>query len=181
MSSRSGPLTAATQDSPLRAAIDLWRRSLGEEAVRADPNELARYADNVSGLDSPVGAVVLPDTCRQILTSHGFCAGTSCSGWHNKRVGLMVRCEPPTDTCRDRGVMQLLADPRWRARSAACRSADNAEQPTDRQTAPQLQPWREVRPSPAVHPNLAPLVPLPVLCRGGRYAERGRCWSCAGC
>jgi hypothetical protein len=72
MSSRSGPLTAATQDSPPRAAIDLWGRSLGEEAVRADPNELARYADNVSGLDSPIGAVVLPDTCRQILTSHGF-------------------------------------------------------------------------------------------------------------
>ena len=62
------------------------------------------------------------------------------------RVAELMRREPPTHTCRDRGVVQLLADPGWRARPAACRSADNAEQPTDRQTTPQLQPWREVRP-----------------------------------
>jgi hypothetical protein len=42
-----------------------------------------------------------------------------------------------------------------------------------------LEPAAEVLKAPVVHPDLAATVALPVLCRGGRYAEPGRWWLCA--
>ena len=57
----------------------------------------------------------------------------------------MMWSEPPTHTGRDCDVVQLLADPGLRARPAACRSAHDTEQPPDRQTGPQFEPWCEVR------------------------------------
>ena len=45
------------------------------------------------------------------------------------RMAQLMRREPPTHTGRERSVVQLLADPCWRARPAPCRSADDAEQP----------------------------------------------------
>ena len=65
----------------------------------------------------------------------------------------LVRRETAPDSGRDRGVVQLLAYPRRRARPPTRGSADDAEEPPDRQTGPQLEPWCELRPRPAVHPD----------------------------
>jgi hypothetical protein len=60
------------------------------------------------------------------------------------RVAQLMRREPPTDPGRDGGVVQLCADARRRARSAAGRPAHDAEHPSDRQGAAQLKPGFEV-------------------------------------
>jgi hypothetical protein len=59
-------------------------------------------------------------------------------------VSELVRREPPANTGSECGVVQLLADERRSARAAACRSADDAEQPSDRQAFAYRQPWFEV-------------------------------------
>ena len=58
--------------------------------------------------------------------------------------------------------MQLATDPGGRARPSARRTPQNAEQRAGRQGRAEREPRFEVRPAPAVHPDLAALVPLPV-------------------
>jgi hypothetical protein len=58
--------------------------------------------------------------------------------------------------------VQLLADTGRRARPPARWSADDGEQPSDRQTGAQAEPWFEVGPCPAVHSDLTPLIALAV-------------------
>src|SRR5436305_3380746 len=61
---------------------------------------------------------------------------------------------------RRSGVAQLSADPGRRARPAAGRTADDAEQGADRELRTQLEPLLEALPPPAVHPDLAPPAPF---------------------
>ncbi len=58
--------------------------------------------------------------------------------------------------------MQLAADPGGRARPSACRTPQNAEQRAGRQVSAEPEPWFELRPGPAVHPDLTTLVTLAV-------------------
>src|SRR5581483_9101124 len=81
---------------------------------------------------------------------------------HRVRVTELVRREPATDPGYRGGVMQLSADPGRSAWPPACRATQHTEEPADRQFPAELQPGIEVRPRPAVHPDLTPLVALPV-------------------
>jgi hypothetical protein len=74
----------------------------------------------------------------------------------------LVGREPAPHSGCCRGVMQLRADTCRCARPSSRRAAHHAEQSPDRQFAPELEPWLEVRPCPAVHPDLPPYVGLPV-------------------
>jgi hypothetical protein len=60
------------------------------------------------------------------------------------RVPQLMRREPATDPARDRGVVELFADACRCARPAACRSAYDAEQSSDRQGGAQLEPRLEL-------------------------------------
>lgn len=53
------------------------------------------------------------------------------------------------------GVSQLSADSGRSASPAACWTPEHAEQRSDREGRADLEPWVEVPPSPAIHPNLA--------------------------
>jgi hypothetical protein len=60
------------------------------------------------------------------------------------RVPQLMRREPATDPGGNRDVVKLCADASRRAWAAACRTAHDAEQPSDRQGPTRLQPWSEV-------------------------------------
>lgn len=60
------------------------------------------------------------------------------------RVPQLVRREPATHPGRECEVMELGADTGWCERPAAGRSAQNTEQPADRQVAAELQPWLQM-------------------------------------
>jgi hypothetical protein len=64
---------------------------------------------------------------------------------HLHRVGVpqLMGRKPATALGRDRGVVQLFAEPRRRARPAACRCAQDTEQSSDRQRLTQLEPRLE--------------------------------------
>jgi hypothetical protein len=79
------------------------------------------------------------------------------------RVAKLMWREPATNARRLSGVVQLGADSGGRARLAARRASQNAEQRAGRQGSSELEPGLEVCPCPAVHPDLAPLVALAVL------------------
>src|ERR1700759_2770137 len=71
-------------------------------------------------------------------------------------------CEPTPDT-RARGrVVQLGADAGGSPRAPGGRAAQHTEQRTHGKRGPQLQPWVELLPCPAVHPDLAALTALAV-------------------
>src|SRR3954463_7113305 len=50
---------------------------------------------------------------------------------------------------------QLRAGGAGCPRPSACRTVDDAEQRSDRQLDPRLEPWFELLPRPVVHPDLA--------------------------
>ena len=87
------------------------------------------------------------------------------------RVPELMRREPATDPGRDRGVVQLSADAGRRARPAACRSAQDAEQSSDRQGRCGARATARGAPTPS-----GPCRPRGACrpCRGGRAARRGR-------
>jgi hypothetical protein len=88
----------------------------------------------VSGCNREIGVLALDHDQRDPLTRH----------LNRMRVPKLMRREPATDPSRERGVVELFADARWCARQAACRSAYDAEQSSDRQGLAQLQPRLEV-------------------------------------
>jgi hypothetical protein len=55
--------------------------------------------------------------------------------------------------------------------TGCCGSADDARQRCDRKPSSDLTPRLELLPTPAVHPDLAALAALSVLCRDACYAE----------
>ena len=102
---------------------------------------------------------------------------------HLDRMGVSqsVGRKPPSHAGGQGRVMQLFARGRRFPMSSGGRSVDYAHQCADRKLAADLEPGVELVPCPAVHPDLAALATLPVLCRGDGYAEFGVMWlGCRG-
>ena len=90
---------------------------------------------------------------------------------HRMCVPELVWREPASDPrCRG-GVVQLSADSGRSAWPPTCWATQDAEQSAGRQLPAELKPGVEVRPSPPVHPDLAPLITLP--CRTTREPRLG--------
>jgi hypothetical protein len=108
----------------------------------------------VSGGDGQVGVPELPldDEQRDPLARH----------LDRVRVAELMRREPAPDPGGHGGVVQLGADSGRSEWPPACRAAQEAEQPAGRQFPAEFEPWVEVRPCPAVHPDLAALLALAV-------------------
>jgi hypothetical protein len=71
------------------------------------------------------------------------------------RVAELVRRKAPTHAGLAGDAAQLGAGGAGGPRPTACRTGDDAEQRSDRQLDPGLEPWFELLPSPVVHPDLA--------------------------
>jgi hypothetical protein len=87
------------------------------------------------------------------------------------RVPQLVRREPPADAgwcCR---VVELFACGGGFPAAAGGRSVDDAEQSSDGKLGSSLEPWLQLIPSPAVHPDLAAFAALPV------PDEHGAAWA----
>jgi hypothetical protein len=82
---------------------------------------------------------------------------------HLDRVSMpqLVRREPPSHTCPDGGLVQLLARCRRLPPTSSGWLVDHAQHRTDWELATDLQPRIELLPRPAVHPDLAALAALP--------------------
>jgi hypothetical protein len=87
------------------------------------------------------------------------------------RVPELMRRESTPDTSSGSCVVELFACRRRLPPSSRGRSVDHAQQRADRKLPAELEPWIELLPRPTIHPNLAALAALPVLCRSGRNAE----------
>ena len=81
---------------------------------------------------------------------------------HRMRMAKLMGRKSPTDSSLA-GKAAELGSSRWRRPWPPGRGpVDHAEQRTDRQPHPVLQPWSELLPSPIVHAHLAALSTLPV-------------------
>ncbi len=83
---------------------------------------------------------------------------------------LMWR-EPAPDPCRGCGAVQLRANAGRAAPTAARGSVQDAEERADRQCVAQLDPWLQLLPCPAVHPDLTAF-PAFALAHEDRTANR---------
>jgi len=86
-------------------------------------------------------------------------AATSRPPRHNDRVGLMMRSEPSSHASPSGCVVQLRADAGGCPGPSARRTAQDAEQRSDRERGAQREPRSELLPASAVHPDLAALYP----------------------
>jgi hypothetical protein len=95
---------------------------------------------------------------------------------HLNRVGmtLLVRGEPTPNPDGLRNRAELAADPGRRTWPTLGRSAQHAEQCTDRQRPAQLEPRLELLPVPPVHPDLAALAALCCARNYVAYASEAR-------
>src|SRR5918995_2160059 len=71
------------------------------------------------------------------------------------RVAELVRRKAPTHPGLAGDAAQFRAGGAGRPRPSTCRTVDDAEQRSDRQLDPGLEPWFELLPGPVVHPHLA--------------------------
>ena len=74
---------------------------------------------------------------------------------HGMGVAQLVRREAPPHAGFPRDASQLRARCGGRPRPPPCRAGDDAEQRSDRQRHPRLQPGLKLLPRPVVHPDLA--------------------------
>ena len=89
--------------------------------------------------------LALDDDQRHALASH----------LHGMRVAQLVRREAPPHAGLPREASQLRARRSGRPRPPPCRAGDDAEQRSDRQLHPRLDPGLKLLPRPVVHPDLA--------------------------
>src|SRR5215210_1018606 len=71
------------------------------------------------------------------------------------RVAELARRKAPTHPGLAGNAAQFRAGGAGCPRPSACRTADDAEQRSDRQLDSGLEPWFELLPGPVVHPHLA--------------------------
>nr|WP_249019304.1 hypothetical protein [Conexibacter sp. S30A1] len=86
---------------------------------------------------------------------HSFSGHLNCVS-----VPELVWCEPAPDPGGGSGAVQLGANAGGAAPSASRGSVQDAEERSDRQGLAQLDPWLELVPRPAVHPDLPALAAL---------------------
>jgi hypothetical protein len=82
-------------------------------------------------------------------------SGTLAGHLDGVRVAELVRREAPTHPGLAGDAAQFRAGGAGCPRPSACRTVDDAEQRSDRQLDPGLEPWFELLPRPVVHPDLA--------------------------
>lgn len=88
--------------------------------------------------------------------------GLRCPCRLNDRVGILVGCEPPSDTRLAGGVVQLLACGRRFPAASGGWSVDHGQHRANGKLATDLQPRIELLPRSAIHPDLAALAALPM-------------------
>lgn len=101
--------------------------------------------------------LALDDDQRDTLVSH----------LDRVRVPQLVRGEPTTNTGESGGPPELLASGRRLPASPGGCAVDYAEQSSDWQIGSDLEPWLQLIPGPAIHPDLAALAALPASYQDG--------------
>ncbi len=84
-----------------------------------------------------------------------------------------MRREPSPHARARRGTRQLLASRRRLPPATDGCAANHTEERADGQLTPDGYPRLQLRPRPAIHPDLTTTTTLSVLCRGVGYAELG--------
>lgn len=85
---------------------------------------------------------------------------------HNRKVGIMMRREPPPNNGRERVSAHLAAYRGRRPRPSTRWAVDHAEQRADRQLDPPRKPWSDmIAPRPRVQSDFSRLLPLPARTR----------------
>src|SRR5687768_6095436 len=72
-------------------------------------------------------------------------------------MAKLMRCETPPNPCPNRQPAQRLPGAAGVPGLTSPRSSDDAEEGAQRERASVLEPWRQLLPTPLVHPDLAAL------------------------